>query len=79
MATKVLAVSKSNRKEILRWASPRDLRLVYNGVPVRKFKPSGTKEDLVVTVGPLSGERVKIKGLKTFVKACQNLLRAGLQ
>lgn len=69
MATKVLAVSKSNREEILRCASPRDLKFVYNGVPVERFKPSGPKENLVVTVGPLSSERARIKGLETFIKA----------
>lgn len=68
-ATKVLAVSESNKKEILKCANPMDLELVYNGIPVEKFKPSDEKEDLVVTVGPLTAERIKVKGLDAFVKA----------
>ena len=69
MATKVLAVSKSNRKETLRCTSPRSLKVVYNGVPVGKFKPLGTKEKLVITVSAVSDSVVKRKGLETFVKA----------
>lgn len=49
--SKILAVSKSSEKEILRFTMPKNLKLVYNGIDAEKFKPAGEKENLVVTVG----------------------------
>jgi len=68
-ASKVLAVSKSNEREILRFTQPKRLKLVYNGVDTEKFKPSGAKEDSVITVGATSDSTIKKKRLDTFVKA----------
>lgn len=69
-ANKVLAVSKSSEREILQFAQPRNLKLVYNCVDTEKFKPSGVKENLVMTVASeISHDTVKIKGLDTFLKA----------
>jgi len=68
-ASKVLAVSGSNRNQIMRLARPKRLKLVYNGVDAEKFKPSGEKENLVITVGRVSDSTIKRKGLDTFVKA----------
>jgi len=72
-ANKVLAVSGSNKKQILRLARPKNLKLVYNGVDVEKFKPSGVKENLVITVGAVSDSTIKTKGLETFVRAAAYL------
>jgi len=69
-AGEVLAVSKSTVKEILRFTQPKNLELVYNGVDTEKFKPSDTKENLVMTViGTISYDTAKVKGLDTFLKA----------
>ena len=72
-ASKVLAVSGSNRNQIMRLARPKRLKLVYNGVDVGKFKPSGEKENLVITVGTVSDSTIKVKRLDTFVKAAAYL------
>jgi len=68
-ASKVLAVSGSNRKQILQLARPKNLKLVYNCVDVEKFKASCGKENLVITVGAVSDSTIKRKGLDTFVRA----------
>jgi glycosyltransferase involved in cell wall biosynthesis len=69
-----LAVSRSTEKEILRFTQPRNLKLIYNGVDVEKFKPSGPKENLVMTVASeISLDTIKIKRLDTFLKASRNL------
>ena len=68
-ASKVLAVSKSSEKEILRFMQPKRLKLVYNGVDTEKFKALDAKEDLVITVGAISDSTIKKKRFDTFVKA----------
>ena len=72
-ASKMLAVSKSSEKEILRFTIPKNLKLVYNGVDTEKFKPSGEKEILVITVGAISYDTINKKRLDTFVKASKYL------
>ena len=48
----VLPVSNFTKDEILKIIKPKNLELVYNGVDIDKFKPSGNKdESLVITVG----------------------------
>ena len=39
------------------------------GFLLEKFKPQGTKENLVITVGTVSDSVVRRKGLETFVEA----------
>lgn len=67
-ASKILAVSKSNEKQTLCFAKPKNLKLIYNGVDAEKFKPLGEKENLVITVGTVIGKRPDI-----FVKAASYL------
>jgi len=68
-ASKILAVSESSKKGILRFAKPKSLRLVYNGIDTEKFRPLGEKERSVITVvRKISSETVKIKRLDTFLK-----------
>lgn len=71
--TRVLAVSESNRNEILKHVNSGNIKVVYNGVDVEKFKPSGPKEDLVLTVGAVCYGYLIRKGLETFVKASRYL------
>ncbi|SNQ61100.1 glycosyltransferase family 4 protein [Candidatus Methanoperedens nitratireducens] len=68
-ANKVLAVSEFNKKEILKHTDSKNVELVYNGVDCDKFKPEGEKEDLVITVGNLTKNTCRLKGIDTFVKA----------
>jgi glycosyltransferase involved in cell wall biosynthesis len=69
-ASKILAVSKSSEKEILHFAKPKTLKLVYNGVDTKKFGPSSTKENLVLTVvNTVSAATIGIKRLDTFLRA----------
>ena len=71
-ADKILAVSISNMKEILRWTK-RDIHLIYNLVDCEKYKPQGFKERLVITVGTVNKLTLKRKGIETFVKAARYL------
>ena len=71
---KILAVSNFNENEILKYASPKNVALVYHGVDYNKFKPQGEKEDnLVITVGGVDKSNLKRKGLETFVRAAKFL------
>ena len=72
-ANKILAVSESNKKEILRFAKPKALKVVYNGIDIQKFKPSDAKENLVITVGGISHETIKKKRFDVFVDASKYL------
>jgi glycosyltransferase involved in cell wall biosynthesis len=68
-ASKILAVSNSSVKEMLRITKPRNFKLLYNGVNTQKFKPSGPKEDLVITCArSISDSTIKKKSLDTFVE-----------
>lgn len=69
-ASKILAVSESSKKGILRFAKPKSLQLVYNGIDTEKFLPLGEKERSVITVvRKISPETAEIKRLDTFLKA----------
>ena len=72
-ASKIIAVSKSSEKEILSFVKPKALKLVYNGVDIERFKPSGDKENLVITVGGVSHGTINKKRLDTFVAASKYL------
>ena len=68
-ADKILAVSKFNENEILKYTTSDNVELIYNGVNCNKFKPSGEKENLVITIGRSIKSTYKLKGIDTFVKA----------
>ncbi len=72
-ANRVLAVSKFSKEEILKYTNSENVELVYNGVDCDKFKPKGEKEDLVITVGSILKNRIKLKGLETFVETARFL------
>jgi len=69
----VLAVSKFTKDEVLKYAKPKNLKVVYNGVDAEKFKPGREKKDIVLTVGSLDKSVLKRKGFETFVKAAKYL------
>lgn len=72
-ADMVLAVSDFTKNEILKYAKPKNLKVIYNGVDTKKFKPGGEKEDIVLTVGKINESVVKIKGIETFIKMAKYL------
>ena len=70
----IISVSKSNQKELLEKVKPRKNILIYNGVPLNKFPPSGfDKENLAITVGGIKHSNLKRKGIETFVKSAKYL------
>lgn len=73
-ADRVLAVSEFNKSEALRYANPKKVELVYNAVDCDKFKPQGEKnKDLVITVGGVTMQTLKKKGLEVFVNTAKYL------
>jgi glycosyltransferase involved in cell wall biosynthesis len=67
----VLPVSEFTKKEVLRWARPKKIQVIYNGIDLNRFTAVGKKEDLVITVGGVSRSNLRRKGLKTFVKSAR--------
>ena len=67
----VLPVSEFTKKEVLRWAMPKKIQVVYNGIDINRFSAGGKKEDLVITVGGVSRSNLRRKGLETFVKSAR--------
>ena len=75
-ADKILAVSEFNKKEIEKYLRIKDAEVIYNSVDSKTFMPSGKKEKMVITVGFISWENVRRKGLKTFMKAARYIPEA---
>jgi len=71
-ANLVLTFSRWSLASIQTLAS-RQAELLYIGVDLEKFRPNRMKEDLVVTVGNVTRENFKRKGLETFVGAARQL------
>ena len=74
----VLPVSKFTEGEVCRWAEPKKMKMIYNGVYVDKFKRTGDDgkavpktENLVITVGGIDWSTSKRKGIETFVKSAK--------
>jgi glycosyltransferase involved in cell wall biosynthesis len=73
-ATKVLPYSKDAKKRVLGFLrSNAKVELIYLGVDVQKFHPSGIKQDKVITVATVTQTQLKRKGLETFVKSAAYL------
>ncbi len=65
----ILAVSEFTKNEILDRLEPKQLKVVYNGVDIEKFKPKKENlENIIVTVGRATKKGIKLKGLETFAK-----------
>lgn len=76
-ADMVLPVSDFTKSEVLKWAKPKRMKVIYNGVNVENFKPEEEKDDnLVITVGGIQWSNLKRKGIETFVKSAQIQKRA---
>ena len=73
-ANKILAVSKFSKKETIRFSAPKVIKVVYNGVDTKKFKPAGDKKNIVLTVvNKISRDTIAVKNLDTFLEASSYL------
>ncbi|UEC43855.1 MAG: Glycosyl transferase, group 1 family protein [Methanothrix sp.] len=65
----VLPVSDFTKGESLHVIKPKNIAVIYNSVDTDKFRPSGKKRNLIITVASGWGSVIKLKGLDTFVTA----------
>jgi glycosyltransferase involved in cell wall biosynthesis len=73
-ATRILPDSKDAEKGALALVNdPAKVTLIYLGVDVERFHPSGTKKEKVLTVGEVWRRNLDRKGFKTFVKSARYL------
>lgn len=70
-ATKILAVSEFNKKEIEKHLGMTDVEVIYNSIDYNKFKPKGKKEDIILTVGFVKKETWIRKGISEFIEVAQ--------
>ncbi len=69
LSDRILAFSNSSRNSVLQLAPKARVETVYVGaIDTEKFKPSGEKTGLIITVGHVSWSNLERKGLRTFVK-----------
>jgi glycosyltransferase involved in cell wall biosynthesis len=71
----VLPVSVFIQDKVRTYAEPKRMRLVYNGIDIRKFKPREdlTREDLVITVGAVNDLNARCKRLDLFTESARQL------
>jgi glycosyltransferase involved in cell wall biosynthesis len=74
-ADKILAVDESLKEEAIRNLNVdgKSIQTLLAGHDHEKFKPSGSKENMVMTIGLLDRPVVKRKGLDVFVQAAGHL------
>lgn len=76
-ATKVLAVSEFNMREILRYVGSEKVKLIYHSADSSEFKPTGKKQsNLVITTANVIVSNLTRKGLETFVRSARFLPKA---
>ena len=68
----VLAVSQYKKRSILKYVNTDKIRVVYHGFDSDRFKPSGTKENMIVTIGEVCEANLWRKGFELFVKTAVN-------
>ena len=71
-ADKIIAVSKSTKKDTLKWMKNANIETVYHGFDSSKYS-SKEKEKIVVSVGKSSWTKLKVKGIETFIKSAKCL------
>lgn len=73
-ASKVLAVSEFNKREIERYVEIDTAVVMYNSVDVNYFVPIGNKENIVLTVTSCGNwERIRLKGSDMFTESARFL------
>ena len=69
----VIAISKFIKKETIKNANVKKIKVVYNGIDIKKFIPGKKqKENIVATIAMAIENNYKIKGLETFAKTSNN-------
>jgi glycosyltransferase involved in cell wall biosynthesis len=71
-ATLILPFSNHSKGEILKISNPKNIKTLYLGVDTKKYKP-GSKKDIVATIGGITTQTLKRKGLETFVRSSTNM------
>lgn len=72
-ATQILPLSNFLRDNCLKCAKPKNIDVIYLGVNTNEFKPSGEKDNLVITIGLVTEGNFKRKGLEPFVRCAKFL------
>ena len=69
----VIPFSRSAEKQLLRYARPRNSKVIYPGVDTDFFTCDNleAKEPIALTVSPITETSITQKGLKTFVESAQ--------
>ena len=72
-AQKIIAVSKSNRDEIIQNCNvqPVRLKLIYNAINLGNYKEKINKNNQVLTVGEINEETITRKGLDRFTSVAE--------
>lgn len=71
----VTAESESLKHDVLKHVQ-RDVHVIYQGFDFEAYSPAGEKENLVLTVGSITKENFKRKGLEYFVRVSTYLPEA---
>jgi glycosyltransferase involved in cell wall biosynthesis len=69
----VLAVSEFVRREVSELSPTSNVSVVHLGLDPTRLPPPIPKENIVLTVGPATEDRVILKGIGTFVNAAREL------
>ena len=72
-ANVVLAVSEFTKNQVLKNAKPMNIMVLYNGFDIKRFYPSGEKEDIAIMVAEISKSNLGYKRLKTFIETAKLL------
>lgn len=71
-ADKVLTVSESMKADVLNWVD-RNVEVIHLGFDTNHYIPRGEKKRMALTVGNVTKQNMKRKGLETFVRAAKYL------
>lgn len=64
----LLPVSKFTENEVLERVKPKKMIMVYNGINTNEHIETKQKENMITTIGSVTNQGVKLKGLETFTK-----------
>ncbi len=77
LADLVLAFSDFSKADILKYARPKRIRTLYFGVDTERFRPSGKKEPLVLTVCfQVNATSLVQKGIGTMIESARSIPEA---
>ena len=70
-ATRIISVSEFNKQELVKNLNITDSIMILNCADTATFKPSGKKEDIILTVGNINKETWIRKGISKFMTSAQ--------